>query len=80
MYRRREGRIRVGGAKHTAVFRRHADVDEDAIDAAYQSKYGRYGRSYLDPMVAPGARATTLRLDPASPATDPASPATEGHQ
>lgn len=37
------------------------------------SKYGRYGPRYLDPMLAPGARATTVRLNPASPTT-------EGHQ
>jgi len=40
-------------------------ADEDAIDAAYRGKYGRYGRSYLDPMLAPTARATTLRLNAA---------------
>lgn len=71
--RRPEGRIRVGGAEYDAAFQRPTDVDEDAIDAAYRTKYGRYGRSYLDPMLAPGARATTLRLNPASPTT-------EGHQ
>lgn len=33
----------------------------DAIDGAYRSKYGRYS-SYLPPMLAPQARATTLKL------------------
>lgn len=59
--RRAEGRIRADGVERDATFER-ADVDEDAIDAAYRGKYGRYGRSYLDPMLAPTARATTLRL------------------
>jgi hypothetical protein len=36
----------------------------DQIDAAYRDKYSRYDRKYVDPMVAPQARATTLRLMP----------------
>ncbi len=63
--RRPEGRVRAGDAEHDATFEHPADVDEDAIDAAYRSKYARYGRSYLDPMLAPGARGTTLRLSAA---------------
>ena len=61
--RRPEGRLRLGGAEYEATFEHPADIDQDAIDAAYRTKYGRYGRSYLDPMLAPGARATTLRLN-----------------
>jgi ubiquinone/menaquinone biosynthesis C-methylase UbiE len=34
------------------------------IDAAYHSKYGRYGTSGVGPMVADAAAATTLRLSP----------------
>jgi hypothetical protein len=37
----------------------------DAIDAAYQDKYRKYGASYVDPMVAPTARDATVRLVPA---------------
>ena len=62
--RRPEGRVR-GGVEHDATFEHPADADEDAIDAAYRSKYARYGPSYLDPMLAPGARGTTLRLSAA---------------
>jgi hypothetical protein len=40
------------------------DADEDAIDAAYRDKYGRYGGTYVDPMVSPDATAATLRLSP----------------
>jgi hypothetical protein len=36
----------------------------DQIDAAYRAKYNHYGSGYVDPMVAPRARATTLRLVP----------------
>jgi hypothetical protein len=63
--RRPEGRIRVDGVERDTTFEHPADVDQNAIDAAYRSKYGRYGRSYLDPMLAPGGRGTTLRLNPA---------------
>jgi hypothetical protein len=34
------------------------------IDAAYRTKYGRYGTSTVRPMVAAAAAATTLRLSP----------------
>ena len=37
---------------------------DDAIDAAYRTKYQRYGGRYVDPMIAPGARETTLKLVP----------------
>jgi hypothetical protein len=63
--RRPEGRIRAGGVEHAATFEHPADADEDVVDAAYRSKYGRYGPTYVDPMVAPDARATTLRLSAA---------------
>jgi hypothetical protein len=63
--RRPEGRIRAGDVEHDVTFGHPTDIDQHAIDAAYRSKYGSYGRSYLDPMVAPGARATTLRLNSA---------------
>ena len=63
--RRPEGRIRVGGVEHDATFEHPADAVEDAVDAAYRSKYERYGPTYVDPMVAPDARATTLRLSAA---------------
>ena len=35
----------------------------DAVDAALRQKYGRY-TGYIEPMIAPQARATTLRLLP----------------
>lgn len=36
------------------------------IDAAYQAKYRRYGATYVRPMVALQARATTLKLEPSA--------------
>ena len=38
-----------------------------AVEAACREKYGRY-TGYVEPMVAPQARATTLRLVPRSEA------------
>jgi hypothetical protein len=38
----------------------------DQIDAAYRTKYRRYGARYIDPMVAPEARAATIKLVPRS--------------
>jgi hypothetical protein len=66
--RRPEGRIVAGGVTKDVTF---VDVSDDRtlnneIDAAYQSKYRRYGPTYVDPMIAPQARATTLKLVPSS--------------
>ena len=63
---RPKGRIVTGGVTKDVTF---VDVsgDEDLnneIDAAYHSKYGRYSATYVDPMIAPKARETTLKLVP----------------
>jgi hypothetical protein len=63
---RPEGRISAGGVTKNVTF---VDVSDDEalnneIDAAYQSKYQRYSATYVDPMIAPQARATTLKLVP----------------
>jgi hypothetical protein len=64
--RRPEGRISAGGVTKDVTFV-DASSDEalnNKIDAAYQSKYQRYSATYVDPMIAPQARATTLKLVP----------------
>lgn len=61
---RREGRIKAGGIEKDVVF---ADADptlNDRIDAAYRAKYRRHGARWVDPMVAPEARSTTIKLVP----------------
>ena len=60
-----EGRIWAGGVEKDVTF---ADADDvnDAIDAAYRTKYRRYAASYVDPVVGPQARAATLKLVPRS--------------
>jgi hypothetical protein len=62
----REGHIRAGGVDQDVTF---IDVDpgdpvNDHIDAVYRGKYGRYGATYVDMMLAPTARATTLKFTP----------------
>ena len=64
--RQPEGRIVADGIAKDVTF---VDVSDDEalnneIDAAYQSKYQRYGATYVNPMIAPQARATTLKLVP----------------
>jgi hypothetical protein len=61
---RREGRIRAGGVDRDVAFVMGADDDiAQQIDAAYRAKYHVHGR-YVDEMVAPEARAATLKLVP----------------
>ena len=57
-------RIRVAGLEAAVTV---VDVGADggqraAIDAAYDEKYGRYGRPTVERMVSEAAAATTLRL------------------
>jgi hypothetical protein len=61
---RHEGRIRAGGVERDVTFAEAADADHDAIDQAYRTKYARYSRAYVDPMVRADAIAATLRLMP----------------
>jgi hypothetical protein len=63
----REGHASAGGvSKDVALLAADHQVN-DAVDAAFREKYGRY-RGYVGPRVAPQARATTLRLVPRSKA------------
>ena len=64
---RHEGRIWAGGVEKDVTFVEEADADlNDQIDAAYRTKYRRYGAQYVNPMVAPEARAATIKLVPRS--------------
>ena len=60
-----EGQIRAVGLEKDVAFLDEADPGiNDQIDAVYRSKYRRYSASYVDPMVAANARATTIKLAP----------------
>ena len=59
--------VRVPGLQADVVVTDVADGPDQRraeIDAAYRAKYGRYGTSTVDNMVAPAAAATTLLLTP----------------
>jgi len=63
---RHEGHIQARGVEKDVNF---VDADPaltDQIDTAYRTKYRRYGGQYVDPMLAPEARAATLKLVPRS--------------
>jgi hypothetical protein len=61
---RHEGRVSAGGVDKDVLFV-ETDEADDEIDEAYRAKYGgRYPASYVDPMVSPDVRATTLKLVP----------------
>ncbi len=60
---RHAGQIRSGGVDKDVTFAEENDPAINArIDSAYHAKYGRYSRTYVDPIMADTARATTLTL------------------
>ena len=60
---RHEGRIQAGVVAKDVTFVETDDVN-DAIDAAYRTKYRRYAASIINTTLTPQARASTLKLVP----------------
>jgi hypothetical protein len=58
------GRIRAGGLERNVTFAEPAPGVHAAIDAAYHSKYDRYGPRIVGTVVGPDAKAVTIRLVP----------------
>jgi len=58
------GRIRAGGVERDVEFADAADASHSAIDAAYHTKYDRYGARIVNTVVGPNAVATTIRVVP----------------
>ena len=61
------GRIRAGGIERDVTFTQASELDLStmtAIDAAYHTKYDRYGPQIVGTVTGPHAAAVTLRLDP----------------
>ena len=58
-----QAHISAGGVEEDVTLSDACDELNDAVDAAYRTKYGRHS-GYVEPMVGPQARATTLRLVP----------------
>ena len=62
---RHEGIIRAGGISKEVTFEEEINPGiNDQIDAAYRVKYRRSGGGYVNAMVAPAARAATIKLVP----------------
>jgi hypothetical protein len=61
---RHEGRLRADGVEKNVTFSETEDQD-DEIDAAYRTKYGRYP-TIVPHILTPAARAATLKLMPRS--------------
>ena len=62
---RHEGHIEAGGVGKDVAFVTESDKDiNDRVDATYRTKYRHHGGRYVDPMVAPPARAATIKLLP----------------
>jgi hypothetical protein len=61
------GHIEAGGVGKDVTFVAEADDDiNHRIDASYRKKYRRHGGRCVDPMVAPTARAATIKVIPPS--------------
>jgi hypothetical protein len=63
----RRARIRVPGLEIDVAVEDVGDCTSElraGIDAAYRTKYGRYGGTSVEPMVEAAAAATTLLLSP----------------
>lgn len=63
---RNEGHIQADGVARDVSFTAAEPGVGDEIDAAYRSKYHRYGENILGSIVSRQARAATLRLMPRS--------------
>ncbi|MBV8940522.1 MAG: DUF2255 family protein [Solirubrobacterales bacterium] len=59
------GHISAGGIEKGVALEEAGEDVGDAVDAAYRQKYGRRS-GYVEPMIAPPARATTLKLVPST--------------
>lgn len=60
------GRIRAGGLERDVTFAEAASGVHAAIDAAYHTKYDRYGPRIVGSVVGPQAEAVTIKLVPHS--------------
>ena len=59
-----QGRIWVDGAEKDVTFVDADDSLNDEVDAAYRSKYRRYGGRILNSCLTPEARSTTIKIVP----------------
>jgi hypothetical protein len=60
----REARVSAGGVERDVTIEDADDAINDAVDAAYRTKYQRYAGSIVDGITNDEARSTTLKLVP----------------
>jgi hypothetical protein len=58
------GTIKANGLQRDVTLTPADPATRDGIDAAYRTKYGRYGDSYLQTMLGEQAVASTMKLTP----------------
>jgi len=61
------GRIRAGGIERDVSFAETGADSHAAIDAAYEDKYGRYGKGIVKTVVGELVHPLTIRLEPRTP-------------
>jgi hypothetical protein len=61
---RAQAHIQAGGVDRDVHLVGTDESLNDQIDAAYRSKYTPVAPAYVEPMLSPQARATTLKLEP----------------
>jgi hypothetical protein len=61
---RHEGRIKAGGVEKDIAFEAVEPALQDAIDAAFRTKYQRHPVQYVNMVLTEEARFTTLRVTP----------------
>jgi hypothetical protein len=62
---RHEGHIRSGGVEKNVMFVDETDPKvNEKIDTAYQEKYRRYPKEYVDACLTVEARAASIKLEP----------------
>jgi hypothetical protein len=59
---RPEGAIKINGLQRNVTLAAADPATRDEVDAAYRTKYARYGESYLTTMLGEQAVASTLTL------------------
>ncbi|MEI8409876.1 MULTISPECIES: DUF2255 family protein [unclassified Kribbella] len=59
-----KGRIKAGGIERDVTFTEAAPDVHESIDAAYHTKYDRYGKAIVATVVGPEAARSTLHLLP----------------
>ena len=61
---RNEGRIIAGAVEKDVTFENADTAVSDQIDDVYRTKYRRHGAQYVNSVITPEARSTTIKIVP----------------